>query len=388
MNKDRLTSLRLGLLLSMALLIAPCDGMCTAPPPIASSPTPAPSSPVLSISAMPRLDPFPTAATQYAGLAVQAFDLAYSAGARGQMSTWTWKALEPVAGKHDAKSLADLDAAIVNAERHGMVQYIGIQLINTTVLEVPAGLERLPFDDVTMQIRFKALLDRVVTPNRGRIRYLSIGNEVDAYLRTHPADWPRYKAFFARMAAYARSLDPALQVGVTGTADGALSQSTAELRDLDAAADVVILTYYPLGFSTQGKVTVRDPAVVAGDFAAMLAFAAAKPLVLQEVGYPAAASTGSSPARQARFFSNVFAAWRENSGRMPFVNLFLLHDFTSRMCTDFARYYGASGSANFSDFLCTLGLREANGTPRPAWQTVVDEATAASRLSKPTRLKQ
>lgn len=110
---------------------------------------------------------------------------------------------------------------------------------------------------------------------------------------------------------------------------------------------------------------------------AMLALAGAKPLLLQEVGYPAAASTGSSEARQAAFVSNVFAAWKAEPGRIPLLNFFLLHDFTPQMCSDFGLYYGTSGSANFTDFLCTLGLRHADGTPRSAWPTLQREAQAA-----------
>ena len=359
------------------LALAACGGGGgdAAPSP---SPTPAPVSPgVLSISAMPRLDPFPTTPQQYATVAQEAFDLAWSAGARGQMNTWTWRAMEPTAGTFATQPFADLAAAVATAAGRGMVQYVGLQPINTGVLELPVDLAGQALDSTVVQNRFKALLDRVIVPNRGRIRYLSLGNEVDAYLRAHPADWARYTRFFTAMVAYAKQLDPALQVGVTATAEGALSLSTAELRTLNAASDVVVLTYYPLQFSGAGEVRVRGPGVVAADFAALLAFAGAKPLLLQEVGYPAAASTGSSVQQQAQFVRNVFAAWKAAPARVPFLNVFLMHDFTAQICADFVVYYGATGSSTFADFLCTLGLRQADGTKRPAWDALVEEAHAA-----------
>ena len=178
------------------------------------------------------------------------------------------------------------------------------------------------------------------------------------------------------MVAYAHQLDPALQVGVTATADGALSLSGTELHELNAASDVVILTYYPLTF-TATSVTVRSPSEVARDFIAMRSFAGGKPLLLQEVGFPAAASNGSSQALQAAFVTQVFAAWKQQGGQIPFLNFFLLHDFTPQMCADFGVYYGAAGSQPFTDFLCTLGLRQADGTPRAAWATLQAEARAA-----------
>ncbi len=363
---------RFGPLLAALLLLA-CGGGGGG-----SEPAPALRPGVLAISASPRLEPWPATPQAYLDATSQATQLVQDAGARGQMSTWTWKALEPTAGQYDAQKLAELDAAVAGATSRGLVLYVGLQLINTSVLELPAGLSDTAFDGSVLQNRFKALLDRVITPHRGRIRYLSIGNEVDAWLRANPAQWPRYRSFFAAMVAYAHQLDPAIQVGVTGTADAALVQSAAELRALNAAADVVILTYYPLTFSASG-VTVRNPQqVVAADFAAMRGFAVGKPLVLQEVGFPAAAGNGSSQALQSAFVSQVFAAWRQpGAAPIPFLNFFLLHDFTPQMCADFGVYYGAAGQQSFIDFLCSLGLRQADGTPRAAWAVLQAEARAA-----------
>lgn len=365
-----MSGLRALVFASLVAVAAACgDGASSPPPPVKPG--------VLSVSADPRLEPFPTTAQEYGTLVDQARKLVHDAGVRGQMTTWTWKELEPTQGTFDANKFSDVDTSIAYASKLAMVDYVGIQVINTSALEVPPDLASTPLDDPAMQTRFKALLDRVITPHKGAIKYLSIGNEVDAYLRAHPADWPRYKTFYVAMAAYAKSLDPALQVGVTGTTDGALTLSTALLKDLASTSDVVILTYYPLNFDAKGTIRVRDPNVVSADLAALLAFAGSRPLVLQEVGYPAAPSLASSEEKQAAFVSNVFAAWKANPGRIPFLNFFLLHDLTSKICSDLASYYGVSGSQDFYDFLCTLGLRKVDGTPRPAWNAFVTEAAGA-----------
>ena len=328
---------------------------------------------VLSISAAPRLDPFPTTPQAYVSLATEAFDLAYNAGARGQLSTATWRELEPGASGFDAEKVGNLESAIAQSQRYRLTQFVGIQLINTSVRELPADLANQAFDSPQVMSRFRALLDRLITPNRGKIKYLSIGNEVDAYLRAHPAEWAAYKRFYQDAARYARSLDPAIKVGVTGTADGALTQSAVELRDLNTDSDVLILTYYPLVFDAFSGVSVRDPGVVATDMPRMLALAGARPLLLQEVGYPASALNNSSPAMQAEFMRQVFVAWQQAGDRLPFLNVFMLHDFTQAMCDDFAVYYQLPGSPSFKAFLCSLGLRTARGAPRAAWGALLDE---------------
>lgn len=367
------TRVRLLFATACVALAASCGGSGSTP-----SPTPVATKPgVLAVSAIPALDPFPTTAAEYNAAASAAFDLVYGAGARGQMTTFTWSALEPAANRYDSTRFADLAAQMAQAQTRGLTQYVGLQLINTTARELPPDLNALAFDHPAVIARFHALLDRVVTPYRGRIRYLSIGNEVDAYLRAHPTEWTAYKRFLADAIQYAHTLDPAIQVGVTGTADGALTLSPAELADLNAATDVTILTYYPLQADATGTITARDPGVVAGDFTRMLQFAGTRKLVLQEVGYPAATLNNSSDALQAAFVTNVFAAWKNANGRIPFINVFLLHDFTAQMCADFGVYYGLPNVPSFTAYLCSLGLRKVDGTPRPAWSTLVNEARAA-----------
>lgn len=350
-----------------------------------SSPTPSSPGPVgttskpgiMSISMLPRLDPYPTTVAQYITVAQEAFDLSFNAGARGDFMSFTWKTLEPNAGAFNSTKLSELNDGITNAPDHSMTVLLGLQVLNTTAREMPADLATAAFDSATVRTRFRALLDRVITPNRGKITYLSIGNEVDPYLRAHPTEWSRYKTFFDDVAQYARSLDPALKVGVTGTASGALIESPTELASLNATSDVVILTYYPLQFATNGAVSVRDPSVVSSDFPLMLTFAGNKQVVLQEVGYPASPLNNSSEAKQAAFIANTFSAWRDSQQRIAFLNFFVLHDFTQQMCDEFGVYYGAP-TPSFEAYLCTLGLRTVNGTPRAAWSTLVSEASQAN----------
>jgi hypothetical protein len=364
-----------------ALAIAGCGGGGDeTPPAINVVPQPLSKPGVLSISAMPKLNPYPATPAEVTAIFTEAFNLAYDAGARGQVTTYTWKELEPTLGNYDTQKFNDLAAAINNAQSHNMTQFVGIQLINTTNRELPAELAALAFDDSAVISQFRLLLSRLFTAHAGKIKYLSIGNEVDAYLRAHPAEWSTYKTLYNNALQYAHTLDTNVKVGVTGTADGALIDSPVQLADLNAMSDVVMLTYYPISYSMVGNtltVTADSPTVVASDFPMMLNFAGSKPLVFQEVGYPASTTNGSSEAMQSQFVTNVFSTWKTSSGKIPFLNYFLLHDFTQQMCDDFGAYYGLPNIASFESFLCSLGLRTDNGTPRAAWNTFRAEATQA-----------
>ena len=55
---------------------------------------------------------------------------------------------------------------------------------------------------------------------------------------------------------------------------------------------------------------------------------------------------GSSEDEQAAFVSNAFAGWQGIGGtKMPFLNFFLMHDFSQGMCDQFAQYYGDPNDA-------------------------------------------
>ncbi|HVO43711.1 MAG TPA: hypothetical protein VMT34_13860 [Aggregatilineales bacterium] len=47
------------------------------------------------------------------------------------------------------------------------------------------------------------------------------------------------------------------------------------------------------------------------------------------------------------------------------------------MCDQFTGYHGLPNNTNFYKYLCALGFRKSNGTPRLAWNAFVDGAKAA-----------
>src|SRR5205085_6107470 len=117
---------------------------------------------VLAISASPRLNPARSTPQEVGARLSESFDLAYNAGARGQFTSFRWSALEPTKGAYSAQQFGDLNAAMNSAQSHGMVELVGLQVINTTARELPAELQALAFDDPAVTLQFHALLERVL----------------------------------------------------------------------------------------------------------------------------------------------------------------------------------------------------------------------------------
>jgi hypothetical protein len=277
--------------------------------------------------------------------------------------------LEPSAGRFDFKEVSDGISYLGNTR--GMTLHVTIRVLNTTARETPPDLVKVTFDSRQMKDRFHALFDALVPHLNQHVTYLSIGNEVDVYLAMHN-EWAAYKDFYDDAAAYVHKTAPWIKVGVTCTFDGASRTAAREVSALNASSDVYVITYYPL----KPDFSVREPDAPLTDFPTMMKLAGNKPLVLQEVGYPTSPVLASSEQKQADFVANVYAAWRANAGQIPFLNFLALHDFTPQMCDDLAKYYGLRFNKNFYEYLCTLGLRKVDGTPKPGWKAFVDGAAA------------
>lgn len=322
--------------------------------------------PVLSISANPRPIPAPQVADFIAGL-----DSSIAVGAKGIVQTWTWSSLEPDSARLNVQQLI---SDIRYSRSRGLQVFVGIQLINTVRREVPSDLATVAWTDARMQLRFERLLN-ALAPILNDITYFSIGNEVAGYLGAR-SEWVPYTTFLTAEVASLHRRVPGIKVGATLEYDGAASQ-TAFARALIAVSDVAIFTHYPFQLNS---FTVEQPTITRSSFDNMIALAGGKPVVLQELGYPASPTNGSSEAQQAAFFTDALTQWRaRGSTAMPFVNLFLLHDFTQQQCNELGTYYGLPNQASFISFLCTIGLRKADGSARPSW-TAVRDASAWLRV--------
>ena len=318
----------------------------------------------LSISPVPRLIPSPTEQDY-----IDAINLAYNTGARGQFVSYRWSDLEPSMGLHRFSDISRTLEYLGNGRGLGIL--LGLQVVNTNVKETPSDLLTAPFDSVRMKQRFHALVDSLAPYLNRHVYYLSIGNEVDVYCSLHPDQWSAYKNFYDDAVRYIHLAIPWVRVGVTVTFNGAVGPDAGRVSELTSSSDVYILTYYPLA----SNFIVRDPTSPQVDFPQMISLAGLRLLIVQEAGYPSAQRLGSSEQQQTDFVTYVFSAWSAAGRQQQFLNFFALHDFSEQLCDSLLHYYGAPDTAaNFKAYLGSLGLRRADGTPKLSWQALTNAA--------------
>ncbi|HYD18012.1 MAG TPA: hypothetical protein VEF76_06010 [Patescibacteria group bacterium] len=281
----------------------------------------------------------------------------------------SWKDLEPgsrVYGDIEqlAKDFSDNAAA-------GRAVFFGFQPINTVRRELPRDLAAMAWNDAEMIARFKELVVKLAESGATPPKYVSLANEADVYFEKNPKEIGAFLKFYEQAQAILKQNGwSQSRIGITVTFDGLLKGRTAIADKLLQASEIAIFTYYPV-------IDLKPLPVenITEHLDLMQKAAGEKDIVLQEAGYPSSEGIGSSEARQAKFFDTLISAVRARD-QFRMASLFALHDFSAAACDNYAAYYGFGKAPKatrrkFRDFLCTLGLKRADGTGKAAWQTVV-----------------
>lgn len=287
-----------------------------------------------------------------------------------------WSDLETTPGVIDT---SDLEAALDIYQTLGLKVYLTLRTIDTNNLTMPSDLvdssnpnllaNGRHFNDPVIVNRFNALLDAVVPllVNHGGF-YLAVGNEVNVYLSLYPAETTPFADFTAKARKYCDMLNPDLAVGANMTF-GAVQYPSSCLSPILNVCDVASFTYYPLN----SDFTVRNPSCVAGDMDTLLDVVGDRPLLLQEVGYPAGyeptPSNGSTTEKQRQFVENLFAAVKDRP-QIRYIGFFMLSDFRTEDLDLLVSYYGVTVPL-FREYLATLGVRRNDGTEKPAYDELL-----------------
>ncbi len=316
---------------------------------------------VLAMTDLPLLEPAPTADDVLA-----ANQKSRRAGCDAAVLTFSWPSLEQSPGQFTFDKLKK--SVELNS---GRFLFLGIQVVNTTAKELPIDLQGKPLNSSEVIDRFCELLDALDPFLKNRVRFLSIGNETDVYLAANPGDEIAFKEFLTAGREHAKQISPNLLVGTTMTDEGA---TRPDFRRLVASMDAHFLTYYHGQHGLEG--TFKNPTSTKVDLIALAAELDTRPIVFQEIGFPAHTSLGSAQ-KQAVFVEQVFDAWDELGDRVPMINYFMMNDFPSAFVQEQVSYYGTDDeSKSLANFIGSLGLHDSNGTPRPAWEVFKRRAKA------------
>ncbi|MBN1305593.1 MAG: hypothetical protein JXA13_14235 [Anaerolineales bacterium] len=261
----------------------------------------------------------------------------------------------------------------------GLQISVVINLIHTTVRgRVPPDLEERAFDDPVLAGRLEKFLVAFSDRYADRIHYLAVGNEVNDYFYAHRDEIDAYAATFDRVRAAVHENNPHLPVGMVFAFHDAETLESLDIIPLLNRGDYIAYTLY---LYDQGFHFTREPGLIGDYLDRMITISDGTPIAIVETGWSTAKVLDGTEADQAEYVRQVFSALTERREQILFLSWFDLHDSNRDFCAQQALTFFEPGSEPdpaemeaFVTFLCYFGLRNADGSPKPAWETWTRQA--------------
>jgi len=205
-----------------------------------------------------------------------------------------------------------------------------------------------------------------------RPRYLGLASEINTYADAHPEDFPNYLQLYKQVYALVKAQSPTTQVFVTfqwddlnnmfATANegrARLATNWDQVEAFEPQLDLWAISSYPF-------FVFRTGAEIPADYYARLLTRTTKPLAVAEGGYPSR-QTGAITAKPQDQIDYLNAIHNQIGERLTFWVYLLLNDFNIEAYNNFMRQQGVStNDLGTLGMFANVGLREMNGTPKPA----------------------
>ena len=277
-----------------------------------------------------------------------------------------WQEVEPRAGRYKWDEI-DLFASL--AEEHKLPTSVNLRIIDTNQRSMADSYKGWRFNDGRMTQKLKDVLRAMAPRLKGRVKWIAIGNEVDAYFQNHKGEIGEYAELIQSVLPTVHELFPgaAFTINFTHFALGEINRLYAPLT---ALVDFYSWTYYPIN----ADFTFQNPNSAAKDIGNLIQAAGDKMVLFQEIGYASAPEVNSSEDNQAQFLQNVFEALRTNKSRIIAANFVWMSDLPQKVVDDLTAYYRAGNAAKMKAFLGSLGYWNTSGKPKKAWSVFEREA--------------
>jgi len=301
---------------------------------------------------------------------------ALSAGADALVLERAWSDLDEQGGEGFDNPWEQLDAVcrLMAEQRRGVL--LSIKTVDARLDLRPSGIAGSSWAQPATRQAMHEVIDKVYATCGDELLYLSLGMEVDQFLKSHPLQSPQFVQFALDAIDYARShaARPAsLQTGWTWTAETWLADGgTNESDVLVAASDVVMLSYTLL----DAQHHALPPSTASSDLDAIAGKIVAHPIVIQRASYPSDELIGGSENNQAMFVETLLAWVGSHRDRFAFVGGGPVHDPVPMECVQYAASQGMAGSAELFAAWCSVGLRRRDGSDKPAFDSFLAGAAA------------
>jgi len=315
----------------------------------------------------------------------QALDLAIATGidVPGEIM-FTWSNIEKRSLFGNVSYRDDAAIKLIEVlKKKGLPIVITIAPFETMNQRIPDDLAGLPYDHPRVIKRFKAFIDWVYQVTQGiNPAAIVFGNEFDVFLAFETAQgkdlWQAIDGLVEQTRDYVKSLAGWSDVpfAIEPTYAGLVGPSWQHLKSLNRHADIIGVSYYPLGENT-----VLAPTILGRHLMDLFRIYPDKKFDFYQYGYPSSKKINGSLEKQRQFIEQTFKYWDKYADRIRIITFTWLYEVRQvhidTMGSDTLR--DVTPTEAFTEFLGSLGL---HGTE------VGDEKPAFRELKKQLGLRQ
>lgn len=296
--------------------------------------------------------------------------------------TFRWNAIEVKersrAPRYEAENLVRW---IELLRKRNLPAVITIAPFETLQSRIPKDLANVPYDHPRVLERLTSFVDWVYETTEG-IDTVAIvfGDEFDLHVgfaaATERERWTQLDGMVARVKSHVRTLPRWSEApfALEATYDGLVGPHRKQLQRLNRHADVIGVSYYPMG-----ERVAEDPEVIGEHFDVLFGYYPGEKVHFYSAGYPSSARIGGSLDRQRRFVAEMFAEWDGHRDRIGLVNFTSLYDVRSSEPTNLTpvTFSAGQGTAASEEFTRSLGLLGRDvGDIKPAYYELKRQARA------------
>jgi hypothetical protein len=299
------------------------------------------------------------------------FAMAVEAGITYTSFLPKWDEIEPSAGNYRFDAV---DSRVALAQEYDLPIALDLRVVDGNNRSIPEKYKHGNFDDPKMAEQLKRLLEAVGPRFHDRVRWISLGNEVDHYFSGHRNEIGSYATLLRNVRTTVSRQFPGAAFTVNFS-NQRLEQLHSTFAPIVDQIDFYSFNYYP----TNPDFSFRDPDEVPAEMQRMIEAAGGKPTMFQELGYSSSREVGSSEEKQARFVDVVFDTLIAHREQVFAATFNWMSDLPQPVVDKLGGYYRLQGNNRFGAFLGSLGFFRRDGQPKVAWMKF---RTGAQRLQQ------
>ncbi len=258
-------------------------------------------------------------------------------------------------------------------KRKGLPVVITIAPFETANNRIPKDLKQLPYDHTKVMKRFRKFIDWVYEVTNGLdVVAIVLGNEFDVHLAFQAANgndnWDEFERMAAQTKFYVKSLDrwSSAPFALEPTYDGLTGLYWRKLRRINQLADIIGVSYYPLGENL-----VHEPTILGKHLLDLFEIYPHQKIDFYQYGYPSSPHINGSLEKQRQFIEETFKQWDMYDDKIRLITFTWLYDVEQvhidGMSTD--TLGDIPSSQAFVEFLGSLGLHGKKvGSEKPAFK--------------------